>query len=131
MYMFPRQHGLHNVFTSVVNKQETTHPFQDYTYREPEIEELKTKRDGKDIPVPKRLKGPVLALVMVMQKLHRNCPYHALVKHYCPVSVFQISILASMHRARARLQSILKAVASEHRPKSHLLSRFQMLQYRL
>jgi telomerase reverse transcriptase len=87
MYMFPRQYGLHNVFTSVVNRQETVQALQDYTYREPEIKELKAKRHGKGIPVPSRLKGPVLALVMVMQKLHRNCSYHSLVKYYCPVSV--------------------------------------------
>jgi telomerase reverse transcriptase len=87
MYLFPRQHGLHNVFTSVPNRQETVQPFQDYTYREPEINELRRKHHGKDVPVPGRLKGPVLALAMAMQKLHRNCPYHALVKYYCPVSV--------------------------------------------
>ncbi|KAF8252775.1 hypothetical protein K440DRAFT_360376 [Wilcoxina mikolae CBS 423.85] len=84
MYLFPRQYGLHNVFTSEVNRQETTQPFQDYTLREQEIQASIKKRQGKEPPVPRRLKGNILALVMQMQKLHQKCSYHALVKYYCP-----------------------------------------------
>ena len=95
MYLFPRQYGLHNVFTSVVNRQQTVQPFQDYTDREVEIDKLKKSRKQaasgagrpKLVAVPQRLKGKVLALVVKMQKLHRGCQYHALIKHYCPVSV--------------------------------------------
>ncbi|CAD6892531.1 unnamed protein product [Tilletia caries] len=36
-YMFPRQFGLHNVFTSVVDRNLTTQAFPDYTMREAEI----------------------------------------------------------------------------------------------
>ncbi|PCH03091.1 Reverse transcriptase [Penicillium occitanis (nom. inval.)] len=36
-YIFPRQFGLHNVFTSVVDSRETVQPFKDYTLREEEI----------------------------------------------------------------------------------------------
>ncbi|KAK6362887.1 hypothetical protein TWF730_000340 [Orbilia blumenaviensis] len=42
-YIFPRAFGLHNVFTSVVNKQDTVHSFKDYTLREDEID-LKISR---------------------------------------------------------------------------------------
>ena len=65
MYLFPRQYGLYNVFTSVGKRQETVQPLQ---------------------AVPKRLNGKVLALVVKMQKLHRGCSFHALINHYCPVS---------------------------------------------
>jgi telomerase reverse transcriptase len=90
MYLFPRQYGLHNVFTSEVNRQETVQPFQDYTLREQEIQALKQKRQGKEPSVPKRLKGNILVLVMQMQKLHLRCSYHALVKYYCPASVWSL-----------------------------------------
>lgn len=36
-YIFPRQFGLHNVFTSVVDRYETSLPFKDYFTREEEI----------------------------------------------------------------------------------------------
>ena len=101
MYMFPRQHGLHNVFTSEVNRNETSQAFQDYTVRQ-EVDSLlppsrgnSSKNKPKEVqqraaalpPLPKRLKGNAQGLVKHMQKLHQKCSYHALVKYYCPSPV--------------------------------------------
>ena len=59
-------------------------PLHDYTLREKEIHD-KGKAHSS---VPRRLKAAgVLPLVEKMQKLHKSCPYHALVKHYCPALV--------------------------------------------
>ncbi|KAL8831586.1 MAG: hypothetical protein Q9170_005227 [Blastenia crenularia] len=87
MYIFPRQFGLHNVFTSNVDSSQTTQPFLDYTLRESEI-----ARKGGRTPdnarnarshLPKRLRGNVFDLVKKMQKLHYHCAYYELLKHYC------------------------------------------------
>ncbi|KAJ6445860.1 RING-finger domain containing protein [Purpureocillium lavendulum] len=77
MYIFPRQFGLHNVFTSETNRKETAQKFQDYTLREGEITRL-LRRDGRDPNsadprVPKRLRGAPLALVQRLQVLHHRC----------------------------------------------------------
>jgi telomerase reverse transcriptase len=87
-YIFPRQFGLHNAFSSVVDRRETVQPFQDYTLREQEITTLEeNKYNGHPIPVPKRLKGNIMNMVAKLQQLQKDCPYHALIKHYCPVFV--------------------------------------------
>ncbi|EXV02575.1 telomerase ribonucleoprotein complex - RNA binding domain protein [Metarhizium robertsii] len=71
MYMFPRQFGLHNVFTSNVNVSETAQKFQDYTSREEEIKEF-TKdpnhcsKDGTP-KLPKRLRGEAWRLIQRLQ----------------------------------------------------------------
>ena len=36
-YIFPKQFGLHNAFSSAVDPRETVQPFKDYTLREREI----------------------------------------------------------------------------------------------
>lgn len=101
MYMFPRQYGLHNVFTSEVNRNETCQAFQDYTVRQevdsllPPSRESSNKNKRKEAqqpaaalpPPPKRLRRDAQGLAKRMQKLHQKCSYHALVKHYCPSSV--------------------------------------------
>ena len=93
-YIFPRQFGLHNVFTSKVDPKETVQPFKDYTLREHEIarsEQIALIRGNarKDFSnwLPKRLRGDVLNLVQEMQKRHARCSYHELLKHYCPINV--------------------------------------------
>ena len=97
-HIFPRQYGLHNVFTSVVDKRETAMAFKDYTLREKEIhqamsrkipaakctEELVTRWKQR---VPKRLRGEAVALVDKMRKLNKRCSYMELLRHYCPVEV--------------------------------------------
>lgn len=95
-YVFPRQFGLHNVFTSKVDQKETGQPLRDYTLRDKEIGGLKLQEsrqqrhlDGveageKRFHLPKRLRGEVFLLVERIRKRHKRCPYHALLQHYCP-----------------------------------------------
>ena len=94
-YIFPRQHGLHNVFTSPVDPRETAQPFKDYTMREHEIALVDTKpatnsRGGavqRSSParIPKRLRGQVFDLVAAFRRRHAHCSYFELLHHYCSV----------------------------------------------
>ncbi|GAQ05707.1 hypothetical protein ALT_3028 [Aspergillus lentulus] len=100
-YIFPRQYGLHNVFTSVTDSRETVLPFKDYFSRETEItqiDEQKRKRRQRIGPgfknhfekhndlveVPKRLRGKAVELVQQLQNRNRRCPYVKLLDYYCP-----------------------------------------------
>lgn len=91
-YIFPRQFGLHNVFTSPVDLRETVQPLKDYTLREQEItrhqRQIQLKSAGParspKVHLPKRLRGPAVALVKKLQKLHSRCCYTELLRHYCP-----------------------------------------------
>ncbi|KAL9044033.1 MAG: hypothetical protein Q9214_002802, partial [Letrouitia sp. 1 TL-2023] len=96
MYIFPRQFGLHNVFTSVVDHQETAQPFKDYTLRENEIANKQRLRGSnlegeapKRLLVPRRLRGTVTELVKKMQKLHARCSYSELLRQYCPTTCYR------------------------------------------
>ena len=87
-YIFPRQFGLHNVFTSVVDPRETAQPFKDYTMREEELQQREhnipaARRDKK----PKRLRGRLPQLICKMQRFHSRCSYKELLEHYCSVAV--------------------------------------------
>lgn len=84
MYIFPRQFGLHNVFTHDVDHRETVQPFKDYTLREDEINKIYPS--PPNIKIPKRLRGKPVALVQKLQILHTRCPYKKLLEYYCPVS---------------------------------------------
>lgn len=87
MYIFPRQFGLHNAFTSMVDFRKTAQKFQDYTLREDEVSKLYPDGDGKlKHPMPKRLWGEAKRLVERLQILHNRCSYSQLLQHYCPVS---------------------------------------------
>ena len=99
-YIFPRQFGLHNVFTSTVDPKETSQPFKDYTLREQEIFELqrqnllKLNSDKVDSitvkqHLPQRLRGSAFDLVRKLQRLHSQCSYHELFKHYCSKPQFK------------------------------------------
>ncbi|KAK0344893.1 Telomerase reverse transcriptase [Friedmanniomyces endolithicus] len=95
-YIFPRQFGLHNVFTSDVDPAETAMRFKDYTLREKEImaADQRAKRkvtttdpvgmQSKPSHLPKRLRGAAFRLVQSIRRRHMRCPYHALLQHYCP-----------------------------------------------
>ncbi|KAK5692774.1 Telomerase reverse transcriptase [Elasticomyces elasticus] len=95
-YIFPRQFGLHNVFTSNVDSAETAQQFKDYTVREKEIAaaEQRSKRkqvaagrvelQSKPSHLGKRLRGTAFQLVQSIRKRHARCSYHALLQHYCP-----------------------------------------------
>ncbi|EED18804.1 telomerase reverse transcriptase, putative [Talaromyces stipitatus ATCC 10500] len=89
-YIFPRQFGLHNVFTSVVDSRETVQPFKDYTLREEEIARLKVAQGSRYAlvrpKIPKRLRGGPLQLVQKLQKRNQTCAYTELLRHYCPIS---------------------------------------------
>jgi hypothetical protein len=90
-YIFPRQFGLHNVFTSAVDTRETVQPFKDYTLREEEIARLQKPGGRRPIQLksklPKRLRGSLLQLVRKLQKRNQTCSYTELLRHYCPISV--------------------------------------------
>lgn len=83
MYIFPRQFGLHNVFTNDVDHRETVQPFKDYTLREDEINKIYPSPSA--IKIPKRLRGKATSLVRKLQILHNQCPYKKLLEYYCPV----------------------------------------------
>lgn len=99
MYIFPRQFGLHNVFTSVVDRQQTAQKFQDYTLREEEIAKKfpkPTPAEGPEgekpkVKIPKRLRGKTQELVHKLQVLHGRCAYAEMLQYYCPVRLFSLS----------------------------------------
>ncbi|OTA01947.1 hypothetical protein A9Z42_0022850 [Trichoderma parareesei] len=74
MHIFPRQFGLHNVFTSAVDKTQTAQKFQDYTFREDEINKKiglgKQSAEKGLSKLPKRLRGSTKELVRRLQLLH-------------------------------------------------------------
>ena len=91
-YIFPRQFGLHNVFTSKVDSRETAQTFKDYTLREQEIDlqEKCLQAKGKTASraqnhVPKRLRGNALKLIQDLQRRSSKCSYSMLLQHYCPL----------------------------------------------
>ncbi|KAF4996024.1 hypothetical protein FGRMN_4772 [Fusarium graminum] len=88
MYIFPRQFGLHNVFTSQVDPSKTSQKFQDYTLREEEIApafQHKAGDNAQKMPkIPKRLRGDVEQLVKRLRVYHGRCSYIELLKHHCP-----------------------------------------------
>jgi telomerase reverse transcriptase len=90
-YIFPRQFGLHNAFTSATDLQDTSQPFKDYTTRETEIKRNRMKREDRpgqpSLPadkIPRRLRGPCFRLVERVRKRHSRCSFKALLDHYCP-----------------------------------------------
>ncbi|KAI9782484.1 MAG: hypothetical protein M1839_004970 [Geoglossum umbratile] len=89
-YIFPREFRLHNVFDSIVNRKETVQPFKDYTMREQEIansERIRPLKNGDSVStIPKRLRGKVVELVSKLQKLHGQCSYTELLRHYCDLN---------------------------------------------
>lgn len=97
-YIFPRQFGLHNVFTSKVDHRETAMPFKDYTLREKDIHtamcrELGPKAtDAQEIAkwkqrIPKRLRGDAVKLVDKLRVRNQRCSYMEMLRHYCPIEV--------------------------------------------
>ncbi|PVH95994.1 hypothetical protein DM02DRAFT_132437 [Periconia macrospinosa] len=105
-HIFPRQYGLHNVFTSKVDKRETSMAFKDYTLREKEIYAAMSRELGENVNnpaqvarwkarVPKRLRGEAIALVEQMRKLNKRCSYVELLRHYCPVEVTRLESVIS------------------------------------
>ncbi|KAF7562172.1 hypothetical protein G7046_g1967 [Stylonectria norvegica] len=115
MYIFPRQFGLHNVFTSQVDFSQTSQKFQDYTLREDEIASI-LRKPGKPKPelpkIPKRLRGEAEKLVQRLQVRHSRCSYIELLKHYCPC-VFDHSRRSSRLKPRKEVTSPQKTKRSQ------------------
>ncbi|KAI2468812.1 hypothetical protein F4781DRAFT_251638 [Annulohypoxylon bovei var. microspora] len=88
MYIFPRQFGLHNAFTSKVDFKETAQRIKDYTLREEEILEKFGRLNDESttrVKTPKRLRGMVAELIRKLQVLHQRCSYSKLIQHHCPL----------------------------------------------
>jgi telomerase reverse transcriptase len=81
-YVFPRQFGLHNVFTYAIDMKNSAQPLKDYTLREQEIKSASMK--SKQRSLPKRLRGECETLVSHLQTRHERCAYSALLNYYCP-----------------------------------------------
>ncbi|KAL8713551.1 MAG: hypothetical protein Q9220_002413 [cf. Caloplaca sp. 1 TL-2023] len=121
-YIFPRQFGLHNVFTSYVDSRETIQPFKDYTLREQEITQQKTRHSNPDVTrmqpsLPRRLRGTILKLTRKMQILHSRCAYYELLKHYCLAGA-----RTNMAKALPNLRSTQHAVATDDTSQSNKTS---------
>ena len=97
-YIFPRQFGLHNVFTSSADPRETIQPFKDCTLREQEISQAgrrasscKERKSPQAMDgasrIPKRLRGIPMALVKKLQVLHARCSYDQMLRYHCPITV--------------------------------------------
>ncbi|THX26002.1 hypothetical protein D6D12_06518 [Aureobasidium pullulans] len=83
-YIFPRQFGLHNVFTNDVDTKNSAQPFKDYTLREQEIKS--GNQNLKQRSLPKRLRGKCETLINQLRMRHERCAYSALLQYYCPDS---------------------------------------------
>lgn len=79
-YVFPRQFGLHNVFTGARDFDTTTQPFRDYTVREVEIKALGAKRTPKAV-------RPILPVLGKILARHDKLNYRALLDRCCPSRV--------------------------------------------
>jgi telomerase reverse transcriptase len=106
-YVFPRQFGLHNVFSSKVDPRETAMPLKDYTLREKEIHQsmcrdLGNKASDSDeimkwkLRVPKRLRGTLVLLIDRFRTLNQRCSYTELLRHYCPIEVCPEAVFVSV-----------------------------------
>ncbi|KAI5194583.1 hypothetical protein E4T39_08604 [Aureobasidium subglaciale] len=103
-YVFPRQFGLHNVFTYEIDLKNSAQPFKDYTLREQEIE-LANKR-SKQRSIPKRLRGECESLIGQLSTRHKRCAYSALLHYYCP------DTWTREHSKNAEGRSILQVATS-------------------
>ncbi|KAK0566761.1 hypothetical protein OC861_003040 [Tilletia horrida] len=79
-YVFPRQFGLHNVFTSPVDRNMTTQALHDYTMREAEI-----KAKGR-CRTPKRLL-PVRGIIKTMLKRFDGLDVKKILDRCCPTRI--------------------------------------------
>lgn len=129
-HVFPRQYGLHNVFTSVVDKRDTTMPFNDYTLREKEIHQamcrhLPERERTKEAVsrwkqrVPKRLRGDTVALVNKMRSLNKRCSYMELLRHYCPVQGLHLSSTPSWRKCALQPKDDISMAAPSSEGDNH------------
>lgn len=100
-YIFPREFGLHNVFTSAADPKDNVDLFSNHRHREYEIacveeqrrqnrcqssgDQLRAELGGNDFgKLPRRLRGQALELVQRFRVHHARCSYGELLKYYCP-----------------------------------------------
>ena len=143
MYIFPRQFGLHNVFTSPVSPLETAQKFKDYTLREEEIQSAFPTNPDEPKPqfakLPKRLRGDAEHMVQRFQVLHSRCSYIELLRYYCPavfdrfnkVRKTRVRKLPRMMQRSSRSEP-LRMTASQpphtsRRPARHSIQAIQLL----
>ncbi|KAF2630853.1 hypothetical protein BU25DRAFT_249279 [Macroventuria anomochaeta] len=123
-YMFPRQYGLHNVFTSKIDPRETAMPLKDYTLREKEIHQSMCRALGDKVNdadelvkwklrVPKRLRGHLVFLVDKLRILNQQCSYTEMLRHYCPVEVGANARLVTLNADIADCPSLVQARVEE------------------
>lgn len=96
-YIFPRQFGLQNVFTSTDHSGSAV-PFNAQAFREREISAKEDHKKGihaqllqeaglASEKLPKRLRGQAEDLVRALRVRHARCSYIELLKYYCPPEV--------------------------------------------
>ena len=135
MYIFPRQFGLHNVFTSEVDRKQTVQKFQDYTLREAEVAcKLQDQLNKPKLPkIPKRLRGTAEHLVERLQVLHQRCSYTELLRHYCPCSFDpppRTQSLLHIRGANAGSSSTQKRTSKSNTTQSQVSHRSRRIQQR-
>ena len=112
-YIFPREFGLHNVFTSPVDPKETVQPFKDYTMREAEFACKKSSVNSLQLTgskifgqrIPRRLRGGPMQLVQKLQVLHSKCSYYELLKYYCPLEPSKVMSVQSAYDKAYKLNA--------------------------
>lgn len=128
-YIFPRQYGLHNVFTSKVDSRETAMPLKDYTLREKEIHQHMCRELGDKINnteeiakwklrVPKRLRGDIVCLIEKLRILNQRCSYTEMLRHYCPIEVRLYQVITVSGADSLVCTSLLKT-SLENNPSSN------------
>ena len=128
-YIFPRQYGLHNVFTSKVDSRETAMPLKDYTLREKEIHQHMCRELGDKINnteeiakwklrVPKRLRGDLVRLIEKLRILNQRCSYTEMLRHYCPIEVCLYQVITVSGADSLVCTSLLKT-SLENNPSSN------------
>ncbi|KAJ5952017.1 uncharacterized protein N7479_010430 [Penicillium vulpinum] len=97
-YIFPRQFGLLNVFTSDLDELKKMDVLKGFIYRESEIshQEKRLQRPQpenqfadadcgeRSVKVPKRLRGITIELVRKLRNRNAQCSYGELLRYYCP-----------------------------------------------
>ncbi|EPQ64549.1 Bgt-2774 [Blumeria graminis f. sp. tritici] len=94
MFMFPRQFGLHNIFSSGSDSSQNIQSCYHDKIREKEIKDRYPSQNS--IKIPKRLRGKPSALTERMHALHKKCSYRKLLEYYCPASTHKDANFTSM-----------------------------------
>ncbi|KAG9196339.1 telomerase reverse transcriptase [Alternaria panax] len=132
-YIFPRQFGLHNVFTSKVDPRETAMPFKDYTLREKDIHSSMCRELGSKATntqeitkwkqrIPKRLRGDSVELVERLRVRNHRCSYMDMLRYYSPVEGVPLSTRPEWRKSplqpKADVQQVVKPANCEKKGQS-------------